>query len=101
MTTSKPKRYYWTEQKINWQGVGLLEVATCVDLGEGHSEQLEGLSQKQDFEAQGLPIFYSVYVWREGQGADCIADRPTQQQALGLADAFSRNRGLEIKDYTV
>lgn len=82
--------YYWTDQHIDWQGIDALELSAVTDLGDA-MEQVTSRGGRIDL--------YSVYIHREGQGAECIADRPTYQQALGLANSLGAARGLPVNNY--
>lgn len=43
--------------------------------------------------------YFSVYAHIAGQGADCIADRPTAQEARALAELWSAEYGLPVWEY--
>lgn len=90
--------FYWTDNKVDWAGVDLLEVW-------GVREEDDACEPCHSPDEE--PHFWSVYVHSRPDpndptvgGIDCIADRPTRQQALGYADALARARGLEVKDYS-
>lgn len=90
---------YWTEQEIDWKGVASLEVAAC---REGTEEDGRGYVERiLDHHPEGdTPALFSVYVYRTGKGAECIADRDTYRQARGLADSLANVRQVPIHDLT-
>lgn len=86
--------YVWTHKLTpeNTAGIDLIEVDRCVDFGT--------FIERDHHEAdEGLPRFYSVYLHRPGEGADCVADRPTVEEARDYAATLSQAFEVPIHDY--
>ncbi|MES2903305.1 MAG: hypothetical protein V4696_03890 [Pseudomonadota bacterium] len=77
-----------------------LEIAGCVDLGDCVERVAEmGERSGERVDDQPGATFWSVYIWREGQGADCIADRSTAEEARAFAAKIAAERKLPIHDW--
>ena len=101
----RPKSYYWTDQRIDWKGVDCIEVAGCIDLGDS-IERAMGQADGEREDGHPSPDFYSVYIHKphdwpgwEG-GVQCIADRNTHREAIGLARTFGRLYSVPVSDYS-
>lgn len=75
-----------------------LEIAGCVDTDGQVIRCDNGERAGERCDDSPVATFWSVYIWREGQGADCIADRCTVEAARAFAAELAARHGLPILD---
>ena len=78
----------WTDTTFDPAGVDAVEIAGCIDLGDAIERVDSG---------DGATLF-SVYVHRTGQGAECVADRNTAEEARAYGERLAGRLGVPVVD---
>ncbi len=83
--------YHWDNEDT----AALLAQADTIELG-ALVDDGDAVDRTDDYDSAD---FFSLYAHIAGQGVDCIADRPTLDEARQLAAQLAAQTGLPVREY--